>query len=385
MLLFKFLILLGVIQGSFLFLLIIIKKEQHRPKYFLALWLLISSLQLLYYFISLEESSYLPVVLQIQGFSISLISAPVLYIYIKQLSFGKIYAFKEYILFFLPYLLFNGILLYCEINNPGSISVYYGILQFDDTVHWMIREYLAFLLAIVPGWFIVLSLFTVIRYRKALGDHYSYAEKINLNWLKTIIISMMVIFFVLYLVIRLGPQYKIVSYQYLFGVVGSILAIYTFFIGFYGISQTSIFTKTLETVLADSKKRFQKKESYKNSSLNPSESKKQFEKLTEYMASERPYLNDELTLPELASQMEFSVNHLSQIINQQTGSNFFDFVNGYRVEMVKQKLKDPSLNHFSLLAIAFDSGFRSKASFNKVFKKFVGKTPSEYKKHFKTK
>jgi AraC-like DNA-binding protein len=75
-----------------------------------------------------------------------------------------------------------------------------------------------------------------------------------------------------------------------------------------------------------------------------------------------------------------SPNHLSQVINQLEGKNFFDFVNAYRVEEVKRKMADDRSKKLTLLAIALESGFNSKTSFNMVFKKMTGQTPSQYYK-----
>jgi len=73
-----------------------------------------------------------------------------------------------------------------------------------------------------------------------------------------------------------------------------------------------------------------------------------------------------------------SVNHLSQVINQQSGKNFFKFINEYRVEEAKRLLTDQSTQKYTILAIAYDCGFNSKSSFNTIFKQYTGKTPSDF-------
>ena len=71
-------------------------------------------------------------------------------------------------------------------------------------------------------------------------------------------------------------------------------------------------------------------------------------------------------------------NHLSQIINQYEEKNFYDFVNSYRVEEFITLAKKDIDKNFNLLGLAYESGFNSKSSFNQVFKKITGKTPSEF-------
>lgn len=101
-------------------------------------------------------------------------------------------------------------------------------------------------------------------------------------------------------------------------------------------------------------------------------------KLEALMESEQPYLNPDLTLGDLARQVGVSTNTLSQVINASFGRNFNDFVNGYRVEAIKAKLAAGEQKQKSLLGIAMDCGFNSKATFNRTFKKFTQVSPSEF-------
>ena len=102
--------------------------------------------------------------------------------------------------------------------------------------------------------------------------------------------------------------------------------------------------------------------------------------ILQLMDQDALYLNPRLSLSSMASQLNMNTNTLSQVINSGFGKNFNDFVNEYRVEAVKQVLKDDSKQHLSLLGIAYDCGFNSKATFNRVFKKFTELSPSEYMK-----
>jgi len=70
-----------------------------------------------------------------------------------------------------------------------------------------------------------------------------------------------------------------------------------------------------------------------------------------------------LSLPQLAAELNISGHHLSQVINEQLNLNFFYFVNGYRVEAFKEKIKNPEFRNYSLLGIAFECGFNSKSAF----------------------
>ncbi|MDO7886521.1 helix-turn-helix domain-containing protein [Hymenobacter cheonanensis] len=101
------------------------------------------------------------------------------------------------------------------------------------------------------------------------------------------------------------------------------------------------------------------------------------DKLLALMATEQPWLEPELTLTELAQRLRTTPNVLSKVINAGCGQNFNDFVNTYRVHEARRKLADPRLAHYSLVGVALESGFNSKSTFNRVFKKLLGQAPSE--------
>ena len=97
------------------------------------------------------------------------------------------------------------------------------------------------------------------------------------------------------------------------------------------------------------------------------------------MEENKPYLDEELTVQDLADAISLPVHQLSMILNIHFRQNFYNFVNGYRIEDVKQKLADPAYDDHNILTIAYNSGFNSKSTFNTMFRKFTGKTPREYR------
>lgn len=105
------------------------------------------------------------------------------------------------------------------------------------------------------------------------------------------------------------------------------------------------------------------------------------ETLEEYMEKYKPFLNPELSLQELSDNIKVTRHQLSSIINQVHGMNFYEYVNQHRVEEVKRLMEDPKHQHLKLISIAYDAGFNSKASFNRIFKQKTQMTPSQYFKH----
>ncbi len=87
----------------------------------------------------------------------------------------------------------------------------------------------------------------------------------------------------------------------------------------------------------------------------------------------------DLTAPALARQLATNTTYLSRALNDGLGQNFNEFVNRLRVEAVQADLAQPG-DARDVLAIALEAGFNSKASFNRVFKRFTGETPTEFRR-----
>ncbi|WP_299322245.1 tetratricopeptide repeat protein [uncultured Maribacter sp.] len=118
---------------------------------------------------------------------------------------------------------------------------------------------------------------------------------------------------------------------------------------------------------------------YKNSSLSIEDRKLYKNSILELMKHEKPYLNASLNHSELANNLRISSHHLSEVLHYEFEQNFYNFINSYRIIEAQDQLKDPKNIHSKMIAIAFDSGFKSKTSFNRAFKNYTGLTPSEYK------
>ena len=119
---------------------------------------------------------------------------------------------------------------------------------------------------------------------------------------------------------------------------------------------------------------------YTTSNLQEEQKQKYLARLTQYMQDHQPHLQSELTISQLASELNLLPNHLSQVINEKLNKSFLDFINQHRVEVAKQLLADPKKRHLTVLAIAHDSGFNSKTAFYSAFKKQIGSNPSEFRK-----
>ncbi|MEL7021521.1 MAG: helix-turn-helix domain-containing protein [Bacteroidota bacterium] len=120
---------------------------------------------------------------------------------------------------------------------------------------------------------------------------------------------------------------------------------------------------------------------YRTSSLKGVEELKLYTKLRRAIEEEELYLDPDLSLRSVAERLSTNTKYLSQVVNHQTGYNFQQFINRYRVTRVKEKLRDQSFQHLTLFGIALQCGFKNKSTFYKVFKDITGLTPRSYLKN----
>ncbi|MEM7278703.1 MAG: helix-turn-helix domain-containing protein [Pseudomonadota bacterium] len=119
---------------------------------------------------------------------------------------------------------------------------------------------------------------------------------------------------------------------------------------------------------------------YAKSGLSEEQLSHYKQRLEYVMHTEQAYLRSDLTLPKLASIVDCSVNHLSQVINAGFGVSFFDYLNEYRVEHAKGLLTELNGKGSAVLNIAFTVGFNSNSAFYAAFKKYVGQTPAQFRR-----
>ena len=119
---------------------------------------------------------------------------------------------------------------------------------------------------------------------------------------------------------------------------------------------------------------------YKTSGIDPGRMDEVTPGLLRLMKEDKLYLDPGLTLKKLAHELRIHPNHLSRIINERFGLSYNDFVNRYRIAEAQKMLSDLQNKDMNILDIVYEAGFYSKSVFNTAFKKFTGKTPSEYRK-----
>ncbi|MEM9723031.1 MAG: helix-turn-helix domain-containing protein [Bacteroidota bacterium] len=370
----RFLLHMGIGIAILLIALLVFKKERKLADFYLIAWIGIFFCQLLFYEFSLYQRG-LNSFWAILGFSFPLLNMPLLYGYIRALI-GRPLNPKELLSHVSPFLLYFFIFLGTKYLLDIEVQTAKGYLILEGPVPSWLQLY-PIPLAILGFVYCIWNLILLRQHKKNLPQIFSYSESINLNWIRYLIYGYL-LFTLFGLVLIFGAtNFGLFDIDSVFGILAAVIGLMVAATGFWGLQQTDIFstvpTPSIPNIQAEA-------EPYQKSGLAPERAQRLAEQLRTFMEEEHLYLNEELTLPLLAEAVNLSPAHLSQVINQQFGKNFFDFVNAYRVEEAKKRLRNPEFSHFSILAIGLDCGFRSKSSFNRAFKKFVGSTPSEYRK-----
>jgi len=169
----------------------------------------------------------------------------------------------------------------------------------------------------------------------------------------------------------------------LFMYVYLILVLVIYFISYMSLKTPEMYklTKEFRDIEEDTEEELIAASQYKPLELIEEQDEKTQElldRLQLFMEEEKPYIDADLGLQELADQLEVSRHQLSLLINQQHHMNFYEFVNSHRVREVQGLMQKPDNKNIKLMNLAYDAGFNSKSSFNRIFKQLVGITPSQY-------
>lgn len=212
--------------------------------------------------------------------------------------------------------------------------------------------------------FLTLAIRHYRRYRVWLDENYSDTERIKFDWLR-------IFLYVSAAVLITGAVFDFIdsfvtnlSYiQYFYFQLG--LALLTYCLAVAGYLRTETIAVTFSEPVAE-----------RRTPVAASDAERLKSRLEDFIERDRPYLDPQLTLNDLARGLGVNPSALSFTINNGFGVNFNDFVNRFRVEEVKRRLADSGGE--TLIEIAFESGFNSKATFNRAFKKFTGASPTDY-------
>lgn len=367
-----FLPLIGIFEGLLLYFLILSKKKKSISDYILsAIFLLFSVyLGLLYIELYNRNNNYPYPSFIHSSVPIIYLYGPLIWIYVKSLTDQKFKLQFKYLVHLIPCLAFI-VYLYFEVYRLPA-----GQKILSDSAEIFKKEivYPVSIIGIAlstQGYFIA-ALVKIRKFNLHLKSYFSKVENIDLKWMKFFLVTTIFFFASFSILYIFDFTFNMISYNSQEQFVFILANIYIPVIGFYGHWQGNVFTKNVITVDLDRNT----DGDYIKKTVDKTDESVNF--LMEYMKSKKPYLDPEIHLAKLSSELNISPEFLSNIINDKLNRNFFDFINYYRIEEFKEKCKTPENKKLTILAIAFSCGFNSKATFNRVFKKVTGYTPRQY-------
>jgi AraC-like DNA-binding protein len=366
-------ILLGFFEGLLVTLLILLKHRKTVSDYLLSGFFLIYTVTTLL--------SYLEIYNRIHGFPYPafifvstpflLLHGPAIWMYVKSLT-DQHFSFKPvYLLNLLPFVLCVIDFTFQFYTIPTNEKI--EILQTESFKHLFDYPIMIIAMALSSLIYFSWAALMVRRYNRKIKGYFSETTNYDLAWLRVVMIASAIVYTIIYVAFVADLVLPVASFQWMHKVSFILGSIYLIVLGFFGHKQGNLFSdRPIAIDLPETEPMLD--ETY---SLDKRENDF-IHSLLAFMSEKKPYLNAEITLTTLATDLEVSSEYLSKIINGRLGKNFYDFINHYRIEEFKTRCTLPENKNFTLIAIAFDCGFNSKATFNRVFKNATGQTPGDY-------
>lgn len=305
--------------------------------------------------------------------SLQFLLAPSIYIsilyFVNPTSKFKI----RYWLHFLPFIIF-AVVENVVFSSEKSISTK-TLFEIGETSIF-IRDILPFQLSA----YVFISYLALVKHNKNLQLIAANTKNINLNWLKLVLL-------ILILPILFWINDALEIFPFLVKLNRLIYSISILFFAYFAMKQVAVFAykneelaEISEIINQPAETQISTAEKNKTNRLSDEQISSLSAQLERLMVNDKIFLDNEITLTTVAGKLGISVHDASFLINEATGSNFYNYINRYRVEEAKKLLTSGRVAKLNMLGIAFESGFNSKTTFNTAFKKLVGVSPSEYAK-----
>jgi AraC-like DNA-binding protein len=355
----------GIAQGLFVVLLLNHKRVlKSRANIFLSILIVAMTFSITHIFYAGSVIGHISTHMYSPGDPTFLLIAPSLWFYAEELTGQRVRFTRALLLHFAPFLLIVTVSLTSSSLHAETFFTMVGPhLRLMNILFWIlvVAQFSCYLYFIQHKW---------LAYQKLMRQEVSNTENINISWIR--------FFLVVFLIVNLFFLFSLFAAIHLEGskhwlqkATAGVFSVSVFALSFKSILQRDIFNTIVIEKPADI--------TDAGPVVKPDPAL--IDKVITHMKETKPYLDAELTLSTLAKNLSMSRSQLSQLINDGMNENFYDFVNKYRVEEVKRLMTDPAAKNFNLLGIALEAGFKSKSTFNLIFKRFTGLTPTEYKKN----
>ncbi|NLE36327.1 MAG: helix-turn-helix domain-containing protein [Bacteroidales bacterium] len=299
---------------------------------------------------------------------------PFLFVYAKSLAIRDYSLMPKKVVHLLPFLLMAISVLPLLLLNPSEQSQ----VPYSSGEYMPLVALPMLVLVITSAAYLWATHQTIRKHRRAIRETFSFEEKITLTWIQAIVYGFTGLFLLILIVFTMLSirrlNVAITDYILFAGLVTIII-----FIGFRGYKQGRVYTSER----SDKNQNIIDVQDFEDKSVARTDipdADELLNSLQSLMKTDKPYLDPELTIYTLAKLLDIPSHQLSRLLNNHLNQSFFEFVNRYRVDEFRSLLLMPRYRHYSILAIALEAGFNSKASFNRIFKNITKLTPTEYKK-----
>jgi len=357
----------GISIALFITALLLNKKDKSKSDIILLLWIILMSIHLyLFKLHSTGEIYDMPYLLGI-SLPIPLLQAVFLYYYVAAVT-NQLPKIRYIIFLHLLPAIVSYLYLISFFTLPSTQKIY--VFEQNGKGFEIFSTIGLVMSNLLGGIYVVWSSVLLRKHAKNIRNQFSDIEGINLQWMRFLIYGLSLIWAVVIFTDN-GP--------YIF----MTMAVFVILAGFFGVQQKTIFSNSKPISIKANQEKGEsikeaKKNKYYTSGLTKKVGENLYKNLIHLMEKDAYYRKPNLSLNDLASELKVHPNYLSQIINKKENKSFYEFVNAFRIEEFKRLIKNSENQKFTLLALAYESGFNSKASFNRYFKKNTGQTPSEY-------
>lgn len=360
---------IGISQSFFAGLLMATKKPLTYAGKVMTAWLFLFCIEMIFALINRT-------VLEVYSFPfLAFTYGPLLYLYIRHMTKPELKFTPWNTLHFVPFVIFFATsVIFRKEPIFDNLS---GFFLTDRFIPLRIIYSVSFFVSVTG--YSVLSFIEVHRHQKRLKDMVSYTSaRLTLGWLKIISISFYAGYFVVFLLGGIDIIAGLLHFDP-YVMIFVFIALFSFMYAFYAIRQPEILTFPEEKRIVTEEPPDPDAGRYARSGLKEKQAEEYLSTLLRHMDDKKPYLAGDLTIGDLSASTGIPRHHITEVLNEKYGRNFFSFINEYRVREVISRIGDPKYQHYTILAIAFDSGFNSKSTFNTFFKAYTGKTPSAYR------
>jgi AraC-like DNA-binding protein len=373
-------ILFGTFITVFYVLLLIIKREKSLPDLFLGIIFLFYGLNIGLTWVELYNADHgypYPRFMNISWVFL-LLHGPAMWFYIKSHAFQP-FRFKWFWLFHLvPFIVFSIAQYFDFLSLPAAERI--RIVSEETFKENALYKLSVIAIAVSTITYNLWGLKLIKEHRLNLKLHFSHIADKDLRWLEVLIIANLVIYGINVSLFNLDLVFDFASYRLMMQLAYTFATIYTLVLGYYGIRQGNVFVAhELPLATGDGKSRDPKKNVAAAKTLIPgTKEEAHINRLLTDMETKKPFLDPDITVSKLAEMHQVTPAYLSRILNDHLDQTFFDFINRYRIEEFKTAAMAEHASRLSIMGLAYECGFNSKAAFYRAFRRYENCSPTEY-------